>query len=160
MPGNVSFVVRHCMHGPSDEPRAVAVLEQPRDLTVGHHPARRDSEDELIDSLEYQFETGRSLSAAAATRFFVGSRNRPLPSSLPFQMDYPVDQTYPTQLHNIVKHTGRRSFNTETHRARKLICTLSISQRTLAHSLFFIRVCSRHPNRLQIPQFAYTKDRH
>src|SRR5215470_15901905 len=97
MPGNVSFVVRHCMHSPSDEPGAVAVLEQPRDLTVGHHPARRDSEDELIDSLEYLFEAARGLAAAGATRLFVAARNRPLVHRASrFQMDSRVDQTYPT----------------------------------------------------------------
>ena len=57
MPGDISFVVRRCVHSPSDEPCAVLSLEQIRDLSIGHHPPSRNSQHEPIDLLKSFFES-------------------------------------------------------------------------------------------------------
>ena len=66
MPGNISIVARHGVHGPSDQPGAITVLQQSRNLAVGHYAAARNFKDEPIDLFKYPLEAGLALAARAA----------------------------------------------------------------------------------------------
>src|ERR1044071_7414947 len=49
MPWDIAPVLRSGVHGPADQPRAVPVFEQARNLPVGHNSPARDFQHEAID---------------------------------------------------------------------------------------------------------------
>src|SRR5262245_54180576 len=57
MPRDISIVLWRSMHSPSDKPRAVTTLKQDGNLSISHHPSARDSQNDLIDFLEYFAES-------------------------------------------------------------------------------------------------------
>jgi len=71
MPRNVSAIIRRCVHSPTDQTGAVAVLQQSRDVSVGHYPPPRNAENQSVNFLEDPFELRRH-SLRALNRFWCG----------------------------------------------------------------------------------------
>lgn len=57
VPRDVSLVVRGRVHSPSHKPRAVTLLEQTGDLTVGHHAPAGYPQYQPVDPFKYFFKS-------------------------------------------------------------------------------------------------------
>ena len=68
MPGDIAPIAWRSVHGPANEPRAVAFFKQAGYLAVGHHAASGYSQDKPVDLFKRLLESRDWLSGGCAAR--------------------------------------------------------------------------------------------